>query len=121
MTSRSAGARSSFVFKKIKLALCNILYDILFGAHYYCCREFFLTQFTDDENLEETTMLEVDLAKLSVNEKKSNTVVPGRSQHTWLVLLILLFHPAQVSSAIRRTGLALPHYIERFQQQFLKH
>ena len=99
----------------------NLLLQRVLSHTICCCREFFLTQFTDDENLEETTMLEVDLAKLSVNEKKSNTVVPGRSQHTWLVLLILLFHPAQVSSAIRRTGLALPHYIERFQQQFLKH
>ena len=45
---------------------------------FYRFRDFFLTQFNDDEvNLEENTVLQVDLAKLSVNEK-ANAVVAGK-------------------------------------------
>ena len=39
--------------------------------------EFFLTQFDDDENLEKTGILEVDLSELSIAQPSEGKVLPG--------------------------------------------
>ena len=56
------------VFNKennIKEKVCLVIHIMLF-----LCRNFFLTQFSDHENLEETGILEIDLAKVSLDEKE---------------------------------------------------
>lgn len=36
------------------------------------CRKFFLTQFEENENLEETGVLEMDLGNLSINDRTAS-------------------------------------------------